>query len=109
MDDLVLVAIAAFIIVLLIVLINKTCNNASGPIVENIPRMDTPKSKGPYNLCRACKEKGIKVEKGLNVIYNDGGSIKCNDCKQAYHACKGGQERYGSPGPLMCEICHPCK
>jgi hypothetical protein len=39
-------------------------------------------------------------------MHNDGGSIQCNGCGQKYHKCKNGLDRYGSPGPLLCEVCN---
>ncbi len=37
----------------------------------------------------------------------DGGSQCCKECRIVFHKCAGGDIKYGSPGPDMCDVCRP--
>lgn len=105
MKNLVIIVLIAIIIVLLFILIHKEHTKAPNLVVERTPKRVACEIPKEYNLCQECKDKGVKVENGLNVMVQDGGSMVCNGCNKKYHMCKSGYERYGSPGPTMCPFC----
>lgn len=105
MKSLIIIVLCVIIVILLIFLIKKERNGQS--VAKYTPKKVTYETSKEYNLCQSCKDKGIKIEKGLNAMANDGGSLLCNGCNRKYHMCKGGHEKYGSPGPLLCKFCNP--
>lgn len=103
MNNFVVTILLIIIIILLIFILCRDCSKKPQQIPKFMPKR---KITNP-NLCQNCKNNNVKVENGLNVMYMDGGSMECNGCGQKYHKCKNGLDRYGSPGPLLCEVCNP--
>lgn len=57
-------------------------------------------SQGSTETCPKCNHQFKQT-----FLVLDGGSKECPKCHTLFHLCKGGNFKFGSPGPQLCNDC----